>query len=79
MVKLIHTKRFWLKCIVVRGRTSLQSHKERTEYHLCIRGIKKIVPGELHRMTRGIYLELAVGSPQEEDIVRQEEIGRAHV
>lgn len=73
MVKLIHTKHFWLKCIVVHGRTSLQSHSRRTEYHLGTTGIKKVVPGKIHRMTRGIYLEIAVGDPQEEDITRYED------
>jgi hypothetical protein len=73
MLKIIHTQRFWLKYICVRGRTSTQSHKHRTEYHVSIRGIRKILPNEVHRMDRGYYLELAFGFPAEEDIIRYED------
>jgi len=75
MWKLIKTKKFWLKFIFVRGRTSLQSHSERTEWHI---GIYKVSKNEKHRLNKGIYLELALGNPNEEDITRYEDdYGRA--
>lgn len=70
MYKLIHTKRFWLKLIKVHGRTSLQSHKQRSEYWIGITKIKKNVK---HRLLPGWYIELAFGSPKEEDIIRYED------
>jgi hypothetical protein len=73
MITLVQTKHFWLKFIFVRGRTSLQSHERRTEYHLSLRGIIKIMPQERHRMERGMYIEVATGEPLEEDIKRFED------
>jgi len=73
MWKIIATKKFWLKVIWVKGRTSLQSHQNRTEYHLSLKGIKKIKSNEKHRMEKGLYLELAFGQPKEEDIIRYED------
>jgi len=73
MFKCIHTKRFWIKVILVKGRTSLQSHKRRTEYHISVRGIQKIMPNQQHRMTKGLYIECALGLPSEEDITRYED------
>ncbi|GMQ95539.1 MAG: hypothetical protein BMS9Abin13_658 [Patescibacteria group bacterium] len=73
MWKLIHTKHFWLKVILVKGRTSLQSHEYRTEYHISIRGIKKIKKRKKHRMEKGLYIEIATGRPDEDDIVRYED------
>lgn len=73
MIKVIHTKKFWLKLIKVTGRTSLQSHRFRTEYHISVKGIKKIKLREKHRMTPGMYIELAFGLPSEHDIKRYED------
>lgn len=73
MVTLIGTGRFWLKLIRVRrgSRTSLQYHLRRSELHLSFRHGWKWVPrGKVHRMTAGVYLELAFGVPRETDIVR---------
>jgi hypothetical protein len=67
MIKLFHTKRFWLKFLRVRGRTSLQSHARRSEWHF---GLYKVNPEEKHRMQHGWFLELALGEPDENDIVR---------
>ncbi len=75
MLRLIKTKKFWLKLIFARERTSLQSHKERTEWHI---GIYKVPKNEKHRLNKGIYLEFALGNPKEEDITRYEDdYGRA--
>ena len=62
-----------MKIILVKGRTSLQSHKRRTEYHISIKSIKRITPNQIHRMTKGLYVELAFGLPHEEDITRYED------
>jgi cytidyltransferase-like protein len=70
MWRLIKTKKIWLKIIAVKSKTSLQSHTERTEWHI---GIYKIPKNEKHRLTKGIYLELALGKPKEEDIIRYED------
>ena len=78
MLKVIHTRRMWIKIIKVNGRTSLQSHNHRIEYHFSIRGIKKVMSKEIHRMEKGLYLELAIGYPEENDIHRYEDdYGRA--
>lgn len=75
MWKLISAKKFWLKFILVKGRTSLQSHSERTEWHF---GLYKVPPREKHRLLKGVYLELAYGKPREDDMVRYEDdYGRA--
>lgn len=68
--KLLHFSRFWLKFLFVHGRTSLQSHAERDEYVL---GLYKVKRGEQHRMGHGIFIEVAVGEPSEDDIVRYED------
>lgn len=73
MLLLIRTKRFWVKILRVRGRTSLQSHNERSELHISFNSVKRIPVKTVHRMTRGWYLELAWGRPVEEDIVRYED------
>jgi len=70
MWKIISAKKFWLKFILVKGRTSLQSHNERAEWHL---GLYKVPPREKHRLLRGTYFELAYGKPREEDIIRHED------
>jgi len=67
MVKFIHTKKFWFKFLRVKGRTSLQSHNERVEYHF---GLYKVNKGEKHRMQHGWFFELATGKPDENDIIR---------
>ncbi len=68
--KLFGSPHFWIKVIWARGRTSLQSHNRRTEYHF---GFYKVLPGEKHRMQRGLFLEIATGRPEESDIVRYED------
>lgn len=70
MIKFIHTKKFWLKFIRVKGQTSYQSHKHRTEYHV---GVCVVKPGEKHRMSRGWFIEVATGDPDEDDIIRYED------
>lgn len=77
MVKLWHSKKLWIKLIRVYTRNSLQSHKNRTEYHVTFWGIKVVPPQEVHRMTKGWYIEIATGEPAEDDIVRyQDDYGR---
>lgn len=70
MWKLAEGKKFWIKILFVRGRTSLQSHAEREEWHL---GFYRVKKGEKHRLQRGLFLELALGNPFEDDIVRHED------
>lgn len=70
MWKILSTKRTWLKLILVRGRTSLQSHSQRTEWHF---GLYKVEPMQKHRLLPGAYLEFVHGNPQEEDIIRYED------
>lgn len=84
MVKLIHRPTFWLKLIWVSTRNSLQSHEKRREIHIKFEwalkpwSVKKIPVREVHRMTRGLYLEIALGEPREDDIKRYEDdFGRA--
>ena len=69
-MKLIHFPNLWLKFLRVNGRTSLQSHKNRTEYWI---GFMKVNPKEKHRLNRGMYFELATGNPREDDITRYED------
>jgi hypothetical protein len=68
--KLVKTSRFWCKLFWVRDRTSLQSHNNRTEYHF---GFYKVKPGEKHRLQHGVFLEVAVGRPDEDDVTRYED------
>lgn len=70
MFKFIHTKRFWVKFLRVKGRTSDQSHKYRDEYFV---GVFKVKKGERHRLGHGFFFELATGNPKEEDIKRYED------
>lgn len=70
MIKLIHTRKLWIKLIRVYTRTSLQSHRYRVEYHISFFRIKKVEIEQVHRMTRGWYIEIATGMPAEEDITR---------
>lgn len=72
MWKFIHHKKFWLKAIFVKGggRTSLQAHSKRTEYHF---GLYKVSPMQKHRLLPGFYLEFVHGSPDEDDIIRYED------
>ena len=75
---LIHMKNFWLKIIKVNkdGRTSLQAHKHRKEYHIKMNrpfGFKTIAVMEKHRMTAGLYIEIVTGMPEETDIIRYED------
>jgi len=67
MWKIFHTKRAWLKFIKVHGRTSLQAHRHRTEWHF---GFYKIEPMEKHRLTKGVYLEFVKGKADEDDVIR---------
>jgi hypothetical protein len=74
MITFIKRPTWWLKFLRVKGQTSYQSHKNRTEYHI---GISKVLPGEKHRMSHGFFIEFATGKPEEEDIIRYEdEYGR---
>lgn len=74
MVKLLWGRGFWLKFLRVRGRTSLQSHSRRTEWHF---GLYRVDPGDVHRMQKGWFVELAVGEPDESDITRyRDDYGR---
>lgn len=67
--------RWWVKLLLVRGKTSLQHHNERDEIHI---GISYIKRGEKHRLLPGVYVEIAKGKPREEDITRhQDDYGRA--
>ena len=70
MVTFLHTPRFWLKLLRVKGRTSRQYHNNRTEWVL---GFYRVNPGEEHRMAHGWFIELATGKPDEDDIVRLED------
>lgn len=70
MIKLIHTKWFWLKFLRVKGRTSLQSHDHRAEWHI---GLYKVDKKDVHRMQKGWFVELATGMPFEDDITRYED------
>ena len=70
MWKFIHTKKFWLKFLWVTGRTSYQAHKDRSEWHL---GLYKVNPMEKHRLHRGAYVEVAMGEPKEDDVIRYED------
>ncbi len=70
MWTFIKNRRFWFKFLFITGRTSLQSHKERTEYQC---GIWEVKPNEKHIMQHGIFVELAIGNPKEEDITRYED------
>ena len=73
MFLLVHTKAFWVKIIRVTGRTSLQSHEHRVEYHITPWRIQRIAREEKHRLDRGWYIEYAYGEPREEDIIRYED------
>lgn len=70
MWKLFSTKHAWLKFIKVRGRTSLQSHGRRTEWHL---GFYRVDPMQKHRLLPGVYFEFVYGNPRENDIIRYED------
>lgn len=76
---LWHTTRLWVKIIRVDEghRTSLQSHKDRAELHIRLNAgtdndfkVRKVPKYRMHRMGPGLYLEIAWGCPNEEDIVR---------
>lgn len=69
-IKFLSGRKFWLKFLWIKGRTSLQSHKNRDEWHL---GLYKIKKGEIHRIQHGIFIELALGKPKENDIIRIED------
>lgn len=73
MIVLLGTSRFWIKLIRVKGRTSLQYHRVRTELHISLQGINLIRPYTSHRMTRGTYIEIAWGRVSEADIERLED------
>ena len=74
MVKFIHTKKFWIKFLYVKGQTSLQTHANRGEWHF---GLYHVRPNEEHRLRHGVFFELAHGKPEEEDITRiKDDYGR---
>lgn len=62
----------WIKLIRVgwTQRTSVQSHRERDEIHISLRGIVRVPRDEKHCLYNGTYLEIATGAPREEDIDR---------
>ena len=70
MWKFFQTKKSWLKLIVVHGRTSLQSHSRRTEWHF---GLYRVDPMQKHRLLPGVYFEFIHGEPDENDIIRYED------
>jgi cytidyltransferase-like protein len=71
MWKLFHTKHTWLKVIYVHGRTSLQAHRHRSEWHL---GFYKVKPMEKHRLLPGLYIEFIKGKvASEDDIIRYDD------
>ncbi len=70
MWKLFQTKHTWLKFILVRGRTSLQTHSERTEWHF---GFYRVDRMQKHRLLPGVYFEFVKGNPREDDIIRYED------
>jgi hypothetical protein len=76
---LVHTARMWVKYIHVdkNARTSWQAHALRVE--IVLRSpivITRI--GELHTLTKGRHIEIALGSPLESDIMRwQDDYGRS--
>ena len=76
MWTLVSGKTFWFKFLWVRGRTSLQAHKDRTEWHF---GLYKVHPMEKHRLAHGAFFEFAKGRRvEEDDIIRYEDdYGRA--
>lgn len=71
-IRLFNTPFFWVKLIKIHPghRTSLQSHKMRSEIHLSIQYFGK---ERKHRMNEGLYLEFAFGRPVENDIERYED------
>lgn len=69
-LKLLHLPRVWVKLLWVPGRTSLQKHYYRDEIHI---GIYRVKRGEVHRMSHGAFIEIALGSPHEKDIIRIED------
>lgn len=70
MLKVFDFKTAWLKLIRAKGRTSLQKHAKRDEYFA---GIWKVRRNEVHRLQRGIFIELSIGDCREDDIVRIED------
>lgn len=70
MWRLLSTKHTWLKFILVHGRTSLQSHSQRTEWHF---GFYRVDPMQKHRLLPGAYFEFVHGNPNENDIIRYED------
>ena len=77
MWKLLWGHTWWLKVILVRGRTSLQWHFNRNEIHLRILPfpkIKYVRKFRRHRMEKGLYIEIAFGGYcSEGDIIRVED------
>lgn len=67
MVTLISRPTWWLKLLRVSERTSLQYHHNRDEYFI---GVFRVPRGDKHRLQHGFFIELATGSPDEDDIVR---------
>lgn len=70
MIKLLYLPSLWVKIIRAKGSLSYQSHEHRTEYVI---GVFKVEPGVKHRYTKGLYLEIATGRPDEADIIRYED------
>ncbi len=79
---LIDTPTFWVKVLHVIGRTSLQTHTNRIEWHLSFLKFKRVSYNESHRMEHNWFLEFAWAKPgttlSENDIIRySDDYGRA--
>lgn len=63
---ILEGKGWWLKRLYIKGETSLQKHKKRDEMFLIYvpAGVKHKIIG------KGNIMELAIGDPKEEDIIR---------
>ncbi len=70
MWRVVEFRRWWVKVLGVRGRTSLQRHGKRGEWFV---GVMKVKAGEWHRLGRGLYLEVGHGECEEGDIERAED------
>lgn len=84
MWKLFDNGKVWLKVIRVEPfqETSLQRHALRREIHICLWQFKSgwarswnvwkyVRPHDLHRLLPGLYIEVAWGWLDENDIIRE--------
>lgn len=82
MLVLLYLPCCWIKLIRVYPghRTSLQRHALRAELHIGLSRplLRYVRPCASHRMTDGLYLEIAYGRPREDDCFRiEDDYGRA--